>query len=331
MDLPALLTTLTGSLDAASNSVPDSASCVPPVDGISLLDTKNELLLAYLQNLVFLILLKLRSHKPGYEATAETDVLDAVTRKLAELRVYLEKGVRPLEGKLQYQLDKLLQVANETEVKPDTAATKFANSSKNGVFAGRDISKIEHHSSGEETTAAPAVSDLTYRPNPSAFVQTPRPTESDPSSREGVYRPPRITPTSLPTTTPKPERAARLRKSYMLDDFVREEVNDAPIAEPSIGAGSGLKGRAKEREEERTGYEEQRLIRLPGEGKKGKRRREGGGGEDLTGGFDLNGLGDIEFEASGKRKKGRRDQGGGAVMGENWEKRVKRGVGRKRR
>ena len=106
-------------------------------------------------------------------------------------------------------------------------------------------------------------------------------------------------------------------------------MDDAPIAEPSIGAGSGLRGREKEKEERRRDYEEMRLVRLPGEKKKKDRRRGEGFGEDLA-----DGLGDFEFEElkrkGGKRKR-ERDGGDAARVGEVWDKRVKKGVGRKRR
>ena len=66
--LPALLNTLTDSLATATDSLSSTANLAPPSDGISLLDTKNELLLSYLHNLVFLIILKLRHHSssPSY-------------------------------------------------------------------------------------------------------------------------------------------------------------------------------------------------------------------------------------------------------------------------
>ena len=112
-------------------------------------------------------------------------------------------------------------------------------------------------------------------------------------------------------------------------------MTSAPTAEPSIGAGSFLRGKEREREEERRAYEEMRLVRLP-EDKKGKgmkkRRRDGAGGEDILGGlggdFDFGGLKGGNRE--GKRRRGVGD-GGGERVGERWERRVGRGVGRKRR
>ena len=113
-----------------------------------------------------------------------------------------------------------------------------------------------------------------------------------------------------------------------MNDYVREELDDAPVAQPSIGAGSGLKGREAAQEVERRNYEEERLLRLPGEGKKGRRKRdmgEGYGEDEILGGAgELNDL----VKGGGKRRK---IQGGEKKIGEAWEKRVKRGIGRKRR
>ncbi|EOD46772.1 putative u3 small nucleolar ribonucleoprotein lcp5 protein [Neofusicoccum parvum UCRNP2] len=124
--LPTLLSNLTASLTSAAETLPaqneDAAaattSFLPPKDGISLLDVKNELLLSYLQNLTFLILLKLRnsntkSRKDSEEAEDDGGVEDEVVKKLCELRLYLEKGARPLEGKLKYQIDKVVRAADD--------------------------------------------------------------------------------------------------------------------------------------------------------------------------------------------------------------------------
>ena len=60
--LPALLDSLSQSLNSALDATPKLSGVISPSkDGVSLLDVKNELLLSYLQNLVFLILLKIRS------------------------------------------------------------------------------------------------------------------------------------------------------------------------------------------------------------------------------------------------------------------------------
>ncbi|MCJ1453301.1 hypothetical protein MMC28_003647 [Mycoblastus sanguinarius] len=322
--LPALLSTLTESLKSASSSLPDASTLTPPVEGISLLDTKNELLLSYLQNLVFLIILKLRnfpqSGSPNLEndKASEASLNDTVTRKLIELRIYLEKGVRPLESRLKYQVDKLLLAASEAST---THATNSADPKPKGGQINTDASDTDLEA---KSAPPPNMPDLAHRPNPSAFI---RPSQSSNQKQDtsGLYRPPRITPTALPTTERAQKKDLKPRKSATLDAYIREEMDDAPVAEPSIGAGSGLRGREKEREEERMGYEETRLVRLPGT----KKKRRVDPGEDLTGGFGS--LGDVDFGTSkgGKRKKsaGREEE----RVGERWEKRVKKGVGRKRR
>ena len=102
---------------------------------------------------------------------------------------------------------------------------------------------------------------------------------------------------------------------------MREEMGDVPVAEPIVGAGSGLRGKAAEKERERADYEEGRLVRLPSE--RGKKRRVGG--EDFFGGVGLGDGFDLDLGGGAKRVK-RRGKGPEEVLGEKWEKRKKRGV-----
>lgn len=330
MALPELLSTLTESLTSALDALPSPTSLAVPDDGISLLSTKNELLLSYLQNLVFLITLKLRALAADPSSltlgvngndTAEDPVYDAVVQNLVALGVYLEKGVRPLESRLKYQLDKLLLAAAE-ESRP-TRATSPSH-----------LADSQHSPRDESPPAASDIPPLAHRPNPSSLLPPSRTQPTDPSStsRTPFYRPPHITPTSLPTTrTPASSTARaqqRARKSAALEEFVREEMGDAPLAEPSIGAGgSGLlmRGKDAERERERRGYEEGRLVRLPEE--KGTKKRGREQREDWFGpvGGEWAGLG---VGDKGKRM-GRK--GEEVVVGERWEKRRKRMEGGKRK
>lgn len=328
------LSAITESLTSATDGIQSTKSLAPPNEGLSLLDTKNELLLSYLQNLVFLILYKLRNHRtspevdsPDAAGPSHTDIV----KNLVSLRLYLEKGVRPLESRLKYQLDKLLLAASEadTQLAPEPTSSK-AHPPKKTASASGESSSDDH-----EPSAPTAISDLSHRPDLSAFT---RPRHSSPPSSSkrdtNVYRPPRITPTALPTTDGPSKDAHRKRKNNMLDAFVREELSTAPVAEPSIGAGNGLRDRDAEKERERKEYEELRLVRLPMEGrKKGKGRQEriGGGFEEVLGGAG-EGLGDA-VRGGGKRRKVA-GGGEGRKVGEAWEKRKKmgvRGLGGKRR
>lgn len=386
-----LLTSLTTALTATTASLPDASSIKPPSDGISLLETKNELLLSYLQNLAFSILLKTRVQSRRFrshtseeqdpeaheeENDEERSLRNEVTRNLVELRIYLEKGVRPLESKLRYQIDKLVSAANEAEVVSKAATTgkppvqngtrkrastaDVGDEDQNDDSDDDDIDPTAGTLAARSTTTPIPISDLSHRPNPSAFArpslqQTTRSTTATTSAdfrpmNSGPYRPPRITPTALPTTTTtttssSQKASARQRTSHMLNDYIREEMDDAPLPQPSIGAGTGLRGREREKEEERRRYEETRLVRLPEEKKKkGKGRGSRGAGGigddgrgDLEGGFG--GVEGVDFSGGGgggKRRKrdtagGGSGGGGGARVGAAWEKRVRQGVGRKRK
>ena len=303
--LPALLDSLKVSLDAATNSVPEESNILPPKDGISLLDIKNELFLSYLQNLVFLIIIKLRhaSAPEDSENTREglTRTHEEVVKKLAELRVYLEKGVRPLEGRLKYQIDKVVRAAEDAD-----RATKVKAAKANGsnVTLARTTGKTGENGDGDSedeegdsSEASADIDELSYRPNPSAMLQTVASSagkkDEDGTRRDGIYRPPQITPTVMPVTRGRVEREDRRpAKSATLDEFIATELSVAPIAEPSIGStiiSGGRRNRtARERdgENERRLYEEAHFVRLPTDtknngAKKGGRPHDGGfGGEE---------------------------------------------------
>jgi len=337
MSIPALLTKLTTSLESALEPLPDTATVIPPTDGISLLDIKSELLLSYLQNLVFLILLKIRNQKQKEEPDedASNDVADEVVNKLVELRVYLEKGVRPLETKLKYQIDKVLRAADTAErsqaVTKTAAASRHERSHKaikdtttNGTISGSEEEFSGLDDDGDVEADSDEVDELSYRPNPSAFAmpkQSSRTTTNKAqTSVDGIYRPPRITPTALPTTTSTQfidrttsHRQARPQRSSAVDEYINTELSGAPIAEPSIGTtivsgGRRVKGAAERaREAERAEYEESNFVRLPKESKKveaQRRAKDRGvfGGEEMRG---LGEMGDRVGRMTGKRKVGR--------------------------
>ncbi|KAK8908314.1 hypothetical protein QC760_004165 [Botrytis cinerea] len=178
--LPALLTTLTQSLNSAIESAPESSLIKPPTDGISLLDVKNELLLSYLQNLVFIIILKIRNQKEDVSGEDEEELDNAVVKKLVELRVYLEKGVRPLEGRLKYQIDKVLR-ASDDAIRA-LAPTPKPIGTKGDAPSDEDDSESEDDSDADGDGAPlenSQIDDLQYRPNPSSLLRPAAATEDD--------------------------------------------------------------------------------------------------------------------------------------------------------
>ncbi|KAF2273880.1 uncharacterized protein EI97DRAFT_137550 [Westerdykella ornata] len=373
--LSALLTTLTESITSAIQALPAADTILPPKDGISLLDVKNELLLSYLQNLVFLILLKLRSRSgKSHPTSAETngtidetvangdrksESLDReVIKKLAELRLYIEKGIWPLENRLKYQIDKILRTAETSERKPTVQAERprLPKTKKIMNPVESDITSDDGSAAENGFGRADDAEDLdttSFGPNRAAFVRS-KPSAADESrasasTKDGIYRPPRITPMAMPTTTAREERQARhAAKSATLDEFVATELSAAPMAEPSIGStivqgGRRMKSDKERREEaERREYEEANFVRLPTQGKKDKAKSRGGrdggwGGEEwrglgagldrierLTqkkGGSSKGAMGMLERSRKRGRDVGDGDRGSGAQIGAAFEKR----------
>ncbi|KAK3390156.1 hypothetical protein B0H63DRAFT_107783 [Podospora didyma] len=356
--LPALLDTLTKSLSSTLEAAPKLLDIELPKDGLSLLDVKNELLLSYLQNLVFLILLKLRQAKNGgSNDNAEAKNLDdLVVRKLVELRLYLEKGTRPLEDKLRYQIDKVLRAADDAErnaKQAEAAEAAKVDASDSGSDNGGEESE-------DEVVDGKKISELQYRPNLSAFVRPAGASVSGDAKEKnssGIYRPPRIAPTVMPKTERREKTERKNLKSATLDEFIADEMATAPVAQPSIGTTILAGGRkiktASERktEDERRDYEESNFVRLPVVSKKDKAKSaksEGRSGRMHFGGEEWRDLGEgvdrinrlTQGKSSGmgtkallekSRKRGMETTDGprgsgatdGVNMGERYQKRLK--------
>ncbi|EFR00440.1 hypothetical protein MGYG_03443 [Nannizzia gypsea CBS 118893] len=326
MPIKTMLESLQQSLSSAASSLPaidtpearTGASILPPADGISLLDTKSEILLSYLQNLVYLVLLQVRqlssSSTDSSRPTTDPNQEDVV-KKLTELRVYLERGVRPLEGRLKYQIDKVLKAADDLE-RTKAQTTKSVERRKSAKSADSDVDTGNEDDSDQSGSGSDSdddkneedeedIDELTYRPNVAAFSRAAEAQEQKQkaaaqkkdTTSDGIYRPPRIKPTALVEHKPsrRAEREAqRSKKSKAIDEFVNAEMSTAPMIEPSIGSTIRAGGRHvstqqdRAREEERRVYEETNLTRLPKESKKdrakrGGNRRGGYGGEEWQG------------------------------------------------
>ncbi|KAK7741767.1 hypothetical protein SLS53_004831 [Cytospora paraplurivora] len=358
--LPVLLDSLTQSLSSTVEAAIKIPSVEPPKDGLSLLDVKNELLLSYLENLVFLILVKLRKSKQGDtddDDDNETSLEDEVVTKLVELRLYLEKGARPLEDKLRYQIEKVLRAADDAErnEKAAQAAVKTASDSESG--SDSDAGSDDEEQSEDELAPKTDVSAQAYRPN---FSNLARPAAADAAGKSskdasGVYRPPKIAPTAMPTTERREKRERGPMRSATMDEFVADELSTAPTAQPSIGTNIVQFGRrtktASERkmENEKLDYEERNFVRLPKESKKDraqKASREGRSTRMDYGGEEWRDLGmgaDRINRVTGRKDGGRgtkalleksrkrgpetidgpRGDGGGGEMGERYQKRLK--------
>ncbi|KAJ5567831.1 Sas10/Utp3/C1D [Penicillium sp. DV-2018c] len=353
------LSTAASSLPKAHKDAPSDVTIEPPQDGISLLDTKSEILLSYLQNLVFLIIFQLRNASAKQNTKeksqpSDNSLEDDIQKKLIELRVFLERGVRPLEGRLKYQVDKVIKVASDAERTEKTQPAKAKKLSK-AATSDSEASSDASGSGDEEDEDEEDIDEMAYRPNISAFnkakavaeeKKTKRSKDVDEGPGDGIYRPPRIMPTSLPTTERRERQERRPIRSNVIDEFVSAEMSSAPMAEPSIGStiidgGRTVKSKKdREREAERTTYEETNFVRLPKATKKELAKR--GRGKDTTyGGDEWKGLNEgadhIErltrrsksngaaLEKSRKRVRDEDGQrGDGVGMGQIFDKRRKK-------
>lgn len=364
-DISTLFETITRSLSGTGSSLPQvtkdastDVSIEPPQDGISLLDSKNELLLTYLHNLVFLAIFQLRNLSTSDEDAGKKQSLqEDVVKKLNELRVYLERGVRPLEGRLKYQVDKVVKAAEDAE--RDGRGAKAAEKSKTKKTPKPKPGSEEESASDDEDSDSDededegdeGIDEMAYRPNVSAFSKgaqpQAKPTQSAPTApSDGIYRPPKVMPTALPTTESRERRDRGPRRSNVIDEFVNAEMSSAPTAEASIGSTIRSGGRhvrsqkEKDQDNEKKSYEETNFVRLPKVSKKETAKGRGRGPQGTYGGEDWQGLTEgadriarltqrskgsgSALDRSRKRKTDDTSRGDGAGMGQSFDKRRKK-------
>lgn len=287
--MDAALTDFATAATAATQGLPDSQSLLPPKDGITLLDAKNEIFLAYLQALALRNLSVIRSVKEGSDVSGAQKLNEQITKKLVEHRVYLERGVKPLEQRIKYQVDKVVKAAEDEERQVEQKARQAAQVNAKAARSGAD----------GDSDASEDVDELAYRPNTASMLQSGADNnETERKSKmkaDGVYRPPRIAAAAMPTTDRRERSERKPGRSSTLDEYVNNELSAAPMAEPSIGSTITAGGRRdksdkqRREEKERQNYEETNLVRLPEAGKKDKNKRgdkdrgSGFGGEEWRG------------------------------------------------
>ncbi|KAK4794551.1 hypothetical protein SAY86_012545 [Trapa natans] len=226
-------------LDKVKSKVKDltakvNANQYPTADGISFLEAKHLLLLSYCQSLVYYLLQKAK----GLSIEGHP-----VVKSLIEIRLFLEK-IRPIDKKLQYQIQKLTRVAD--------------------VSQGNGVNE-------EEVDASKKSEDLLkYRPNPDMLVSK---MDVNPEDNDGVYRPPKFAPALMEEDKMSRQERNALRKeketlrqarqsTYMRDlmndiDGRPEEIREV------IGAESRELVKYRAQMEDRARREEELFIRAP--------------------------------------------------------------------
>lgn len=233
--LVALLNEMKNGLDDVTTVVQDLMKMVTrddfsTVDGLSYMEAKNLLLLDYCQSIVYYLLRKAK----GLSVAGHP-----VISSLVEIRLFLEK-IRPIEKKLEYQVQKLTQAANNVP------------------------NDMEEY--GEKEKNEQEEDPRNLRPKPDMLIS--KRTESG-----GVYRPVRLAPTTMDDDkVSKQEKQDKRRDREILRQaknsaYLKELLDDVEgrpeeIRE-NIGAESRELSRYKAKWDERARQEEELFTRAP--------------------------------------------------------------------
>ncbi|EJU05854.1 hypothetical protein DACRYDRAFT_75263 [Dacryopinax primogenitus] len=222
--------------------------------GISLLTLKSHTMLSYMHSLVLLTSHKLLGHtlksrtsppelfsdpKRCARGTGAGDLVD----DLIEGRVVLEK-IRLLEGKLKYQIDKLVKAADAEKARA----------------AGDD--------------------SLSFKPNLASFEAPDGSSASededhDAGQRKGIYQPPRVAPMPYTEAPSKRKRDRAPPRPSALSNLILDDGTN-PYIESASGLGSAPSmASARTRELERMErFEEENMTRLVMTKKESRRRAQ---------------------------------------------------------
>ncbi|SCU87719.1 LAMI_0D07206g1_1 [Lachancea mirantina] len=265
---------------------------------VSLLSLKNGSMLAYINSLMMVIGEKLEQK----DATAQNG-----RQRSIEHRVTLERGVKPLEKKLAYQLDKLVQAYSRMENEYVAAEKRAAERTHVSVADDDDSSEEEDESLFRPNAAAVATYDTGSQGRFVAdAVDQNRDADANADEISGTsrYKPPKISAVLPPqhhfedkfNARDHKDRSGRSRMQAM-EDYINE-MSEQPEWEASVGANivnhgrGGVKSQRDARKDQRVkDYEEDNFTRLNAVGNKQERRRakqrERAAQENMIGGEDF--------------------------------------------
>ena len=253
-------------------------------DGISFLDLKNDLMINYNLNLLFLLMKKTRDGKIETERAA--------VERLCYLRTVLEK-VRPIEHKLKYQIDKCVNIAETGQISKDDPARFKANPDSLASKFAVDEDNEEDGSQSEEE-------------------------ENDDTKASKKYVAPKNVPAYFNGDKSKEEMESevmvRKKKAALSHSMMRElrsQLYDTPEEISHQADVKKQKYIAQEREKEI--YEEENFIRLPVTKEERKAKRNVFTVSNV--GDSLTSFGNSNFDGTqtvgGKRKKSSGGKPGG--------------------
>lgn len=250
----------------------ESSSAKKP-EGMSLLSLKNGSLLAYLNSIVLVLLERL----DNLDGNQNGDVRDTATKNSVIQRVTLEKGVKPLEKKLSYQVEKMVRAYTRMENEEQEADKKLKDKSTQDSDSGSGSGSDSESLSDDEEDA------LAYKPDTRALsklaTSSDRKSKFSKSKSDGKesaekYKPPKISAIAPPTTQKTYDedsgpKAKSGRKLQSMEEYLREN-SDLPQVEHSVGSQIVDHGRGgvktqheRQKEKEIQEYEEANFTRLP--------------------------------------------------------------------
>ena len=253
------------------NTGPDTSQ------GISFLDLKNDLLIDYNMNLLYVMM------KKTSEGVIDGD---AAVERLCSLRTIMEK-IRPIEHKLKYQIDKCVSVAETGHIDKNDPARFKANPDQLASKLADDDDVDDSEEDDEEDVDNKESKKYVAPKNvPTYFV-------GDKSKEEM-----------------ESEMMAKKKKSALSHTMMRElkqQLYDAPEEVSHEADVKKAKHIAEEREKEL--YEEDNFIRLPIS--KSERQAKRNVFTVSNVGSSLTSFGINDFDGSGGGQKRKRSSGGG--------------------
>ena len=236
---------------AASHQVQD--------DVVDYLEVKQQLLLSYCVNVLFYLYMK---------AQGKSVANHPVMKQLLKLRYVMEK-MRPLDGKLKHQIDRLVQLSelspqdlsqheNTDLLRPNPLALLSATGSSSS--SKKTSSKKKAVVSSDEEDSESEIEDDASEAE--GYGE---------SKSAGVYKVPKRTAvpykeneTELDRRDERLEKQRNKLKRSEIMETLREEFSSAPEAAASSGLGmqSGDLRRLQEEADERTAFEEERFVRM---------------------------------------------------------------------
>lgn len=239
------------------------------LEGVSLLALKENSLLSYVNNLALVLLTHLERLHTEDSHRLEQSKLHAVHGTVQQ-RACLEKGVKPLEKKLSYQLEKMVRAFHRMEEDNAKAEAKVNEQVENGQHEQESESNSDSDSDSDSEEDSDE-DNLAYKPDSAALAKMSRkPFRGKESEQDEKYRPPKISAAAPPRTfDDKAAPKLHTRKLQSMEEYLAES-SDLPQTESSIGATIVQHGRGgvktskdTKREQEIQKYEENNFTRLP--------------------------------------------------------------------